>query len=70
MATDERPQGPKPSGLNPDEIKEFTKKTREAGNRCDLRPFEGTDHYFMQNVDSNRVPDLMDEFLSSLGYIG
>jgi len=53
-----------------DSIKEFTKKTREAGNRCDLHPFEGTDHFFTQNVDSNSVPKLMDEFLSSVGYIG
>ena len=53
-----------------DSIKEFAKKTREAGNRCDLHPFEGTDHFFTQNVESNSVFEVMDEFLSSLGYIG
>ena len=53
-----------------DSIKDFVKKTREAGNRCDLHPFEGTDHFFTQNVESNRVFERTNEFLSSLEYIG
>ena len=53
-----------------DSIKDFAEKTREAGNMCDLHPIEGTDHFFTQNVEGNSVPELMDEFLSSLGYIG
>ena len=53
-----------------DSIKNFAKKTREAGNRCDLHSFEGTDHFFTQNVKSHSVLELIDEFLSSLGYIG
>jgi acetyl esterase len=53
-----------------DSIKEFTRKTREAGNRCDLYPFKGTDHFFTQNVKSDSVLELIDKFLASLGYIG
>lgn len=53
-----------------DSIKEFARKTREAGNRCDLHPFEGTDHFFTQNVESKSVLKLTDKFLASLGYIG
>jgi acetyl esterase/lipase len=51
-------------------IKEFAEKTRKAGNRCDLNPFEETDHFFTQNVENNRVLEVADEFLASLGYIG
>jgi acetyl esterase/lipase len=53
-----------------DSIKEFAEKTREMGNRCDLHPFEGTDHFFTQNVESSSVLKLTDKFLASLGYIG
>ena len=51
-------------------IEEFARKTREAGNRCDLHPFEGTDHFFTQNVKRGSVFEVMDKFLSSLGYAG
>jgi len=38
------------------------------GNRCDLHPFEGTDHFFSVNADGAEVFRLIDEFFISLGY--
>lgn len=49
-------------------IKEYSEKSVELGNRCDLHPFEGTDHFF-GNVDGSEVFRLIDEFFVSLGYI-
>ena len=49
-------------------IREYTEKSVAMGNRCELHPFEGTDHFF-GNVDSLEVFGLIDEFLISLGYI-
>jgi len=52
-----------------DSIKEYTEKSIDSGNRCDLHPFEGTDHFFSQNADSNLVFELIDKFFASLGYL-
>ena len=49
-------------------IKEYTEKSIAMGNRCELYPFEGTDHFF-GNVDGAEVFRLIDEFFISLGYI-
>ncbi|NLD36128.1 MAG: alpha/beta hydrolase [Desulfatiglans sp.] len=49
-------------------ISEYVKKSVSMGNRCELHPFEDTDHFF-GNVDSTEVFSLMDEFLMSLGYL-
>ena len=49
-------------------IKEYTDKSVAMGNRCDLHPFEGTDHFF-GNVDGSEVFSLIDEFFKSLNYI-
>ena len=49
-------------------VKEYAEKSVAMGNRCDLHPFEGTDHFF-GNVDGAEVFRLMDEFLISLGYL-
>lgn len=51
-----------------DSIKEYAEKSIELGNRCDLHPFEGTDHFFSQNADSGQVFSLIDDFFVSLGY--
>ncbi|MBN2041546.1 MAG: alpha/beta hydrolase [Spirochaetes bacterium] len=48
---------------------EFTKKMKEAGNRCDLHPFDGTDHFFSNYPDGTEVYKIMDDFFASLGYI-
>jgi acetyl esterase len=48
-------------------IKEYVEKSVSMGNRCELHPFENTDHFF-GNVDSSEVFRLMDGFLMSLGY--
>ncbi len=52
-----------------DSVKEFAAGMREAGNRCELHPFEGTDHFFTNNPDPARVWDLIDRFLADLGYL-
>lgn len=52
-----------------DSVKDFATRMQEAGNRCELHPFEGTDHFFMKNPDPSRVTRLIDEFLSGLGYM-
>lgn len=49
-------------------IKEYTEKSVSMGNRCDLHPFEGTDHFF-GNVDGSEVFRLIDEFFRSFEYI-
>lgn len=49
-------------------VKEYAEKSAAMGNRCELYPFEGTDHFF-GNVDGAEVFRLMDEFLISLGYL-
>ena len=49
-------------------VKEYAEKAVSMGNRCDLHPFEGTDHFF-GNVDGSEVFRLIDEFFISLGYI-
>jgi acetyl esterase/lipase len=49
-------------------IKEYVEKSVSMGNRCELHPFEDTDHFF-GNVDSAEVFSLMDEFLGSLGFL-
>lgn len=49
-------------------VKEYTEKSVGMGNRCELHPFEGTDHFF-GNVDGSEVFRLIDEFFVSLGYI-
>ena len=50
-------------------VREYVEKSVSMGNRCDLHPFEGTDHFFSQNADSVEVFRLMDEFFISLNYI-
>lgn len=50
-------------------IKEYLEKSVAKGNRCELHPFEGTDHFFSQNVDSADVFKLMDDFFILLGFI-
>jgi acetyl esterase len=52
-----------------DSIKDFTDKMHKAGNRCELNPFEGTDHFFINNPNGSRVLEIIDEFLMSLGCI-
>ena len=52
-----------------DYVKDFTTKMREAGNQCEMYPFEGTDHFFIYNPNPSRVWELVDGFLSNLGYI-
>ena len=52
-----------------DSIKEYAEKSTGLGNRCDLHPFEGTDHFFSRNADPGKVYLLFDEFFKSLGYI-
>ncbi len=47
-------------------VEEFTEKMLEAGNRCELHPFEGTDHFFSNVSDGAGVFNIMDEFLASL----
>lgn len=49
-------------------IKEYAEKSVALGNRCELYPFEGTDHFF-GNVDGSEILRLIDEFFISLGYI-
>ncbi len=49
-------------------IRDYVEKSVKLGNRCELHPFEDTDHFF-GNVDSAEVFKLMDEFLMSLGYL-
>ncbi len=49
-------------------IREYVEKSVKLGNRCELHPFEDTDHFF-GNVDSAEVFNLMDGFLMSLGYL-
>ncbi|MBN1904486.1 MAG: alpha/beta hydrolase [Deltaproteobacteria bacterium] len=49
-------------------IKEYVEKSVKLGNRCELHPFENTDHFF-GNVDSTEVFSLMDEFLMSIGFL-
>lgn len=49
-------------------VREYVEKSVKLGNRCELHPFEDTDHFF-GNVDSAEVFKLMDEFLMSLGYL-
>lgn len=53
-----------------DSVQDFAVRMREAGNRCDLHPFEGTDHFFMKNPNPSRITELIDDFLSGLGYMG
>lgn len=52
-----------------DSIRQYAEKSTGLGNRCDLHPFEGTDHFFSQNADSSEVFKLFDDFFESLGYI-
>ena len=52
-----------------DSVKDFVTRMREAGNRCELHSFEGTDHFFMKNPNPARVTELMDDFFSGLGYM-
>lgn len=49
-------------------IKEYTEKSVALGNRCELQPFEGTDHFF-RDVNGAEIFRLIDEFFISLGYI-
>ena len=49
-------------------VREYAEKSVAMGNRCDLHPFEGSDHFF-GNVDGSEVFRLIDEFFVSLGYI-
>lgn len=49
-------------------IKEYAEKSAAMGNRCDVHPFEGTDHFF-GNVDGSEVFRLIDDFFRSLGYL-
>jgi acetyl esterase len=49
-------------------IREYVEKSVKLGNRCELHPFEDTDHFF-GNVDSSEVFSRMDGFLMSLGYL-
>jgi acetyl esterase len=49
-------------------VKEYAEKSAAMGNRCELHPFEGTDHFF-GNVDGSEVFRLIDEFFISLNYI-
>ena len=48
--------------------KKYAEKTVAAGNRCELHPFEDTDHFF-GNVESSEVFRLIDEFFKSIGFI-
>ena len=48
-------------------IKEYAEKSVSMGNRCELYPFEGADHFF-GNVDGSEVFRLIDGFFVSLGY--
>jgi len=52
-----------------DSVKQFTTKMREAGNRCELHTFEGTDHFFMRKSEQHKAMALIDNFLFHLGYI-
>ena len=49
-------------------VKEYAEKSVAMGNRCELHPFEETDHFF-GNVDGGEVFRLIDEFFISLGYM-
>jgi dipeptidyl aminopeptidase/acylaminoacyl peptidase len=49
-------------------VKEYAEKSVAMGNRCELHPFEGTDHFF-GNVDGAEVFRLIDDFFVSLGYL-
>ncbi len=49
-------------------IREYVERSVKMGNRCELHPFKGTDHFF-GNVDGSEIYRLMDEFLFSLGYL-
>ncbi len=49
-------------------VKEFTEKSTRLGNRCELHPFEGTDHFFSNVSDGSRVFKIMDSFLFSIGF--
>ncbi len=51
-----------------DSAEEYALKTAEAGNRCDLHPFENTDHFF-GNVDGSEVFKIIEEFFKSTGLI-
>jgi acetyl esterase/lipase len=50
-------------------IEDFVARMREAGNRCELYPYEGAGHLFHQAHRASFL-DVIDEFLISLGYIG
>lgn len=50
-------------------VKEFSETMIKAGNRCDLHPFEGTDHFFSQKEAGAKAVLLVDSFIKSLGYI-
>jgi dipeptidyl aminopeptidase/acylaminoacyl peptidase len=52
-----------------DSIKQYAEKSSGLGNRCELHPFEGTDHFFSQNADGTDVFRLIDDFFKSLGYL-
>lgn len=51
-----------------DSVKEYVEKSAAMGNRCELHPFEGTDHFF-GNVDGSEIFRLIDGFFKSSGYI-
>jgi acetyl esterase len=48
-----------------DSVKAFSRKMQEAGNQCDLHPFEGADHFSIHVTDQARAIRLIDEFVMS-----
>jgi len=50
-------------------VKDFVARMREAGNRCELYTFEGTDHFFSKRSDQIGALKVIDRFLGDLGYV-
>jgi acetyl esterase/lipase len=49
-----------------DSVKEFSRKMQEAGNQCDLHPFEGASHFSIHATGQARAIRLIDEFVMSM----
>ena len=50
-------------------VEQYTEKSAGLGNRCELHPFEGTDHFFSVNADSGQVFKIINDFFASLGFL-
>jgi acetyl esterase/lipase len=49
-----------------DSVKDFVTRIGEAGNKCDLHTFEGTDHFFVKKSDQVEALKRMDDFILGL----